>query len=79
MGWDVKLVGDEEQEVASVGYSFWMWFQVYDFYDLYDFLPSIFDCRWELNKSTRVCESSGILFVCIFDIDTYTLRIGSNF
>ena len=44
VGWDVKLVGDEEQEVASVGYSFWIWFQVYDFYDLYEFLRLLFDC-----------------------------------
>ena len=45
MGWDVELVGanEEEQGVASVGYTFGIWFQVYDFYDLYDFLPSIFD------------------------------------
>ena len=36
MGWDVELVGVEEQEVVSVGYPFWIWFQVYGCYDLYD-------------------------------------------
>ena len=41
--WDVELVGEEEQEVASVGYTFWIWFRVYDFYDLYDFSRSLFD------------------------------------
>ena len=36
VGWDVGLVGVEEQEVASVAYTFWIWFQAYDFYDLFD-------------------------------------------
>ena len=26
-GWVVELVGEEEQEVTSVGYTFWIWFQ----------------------------------------------------
>ena len=30
-GWDVYLVGKDEQKVASVGYTSWIWFQVYDF------------------------------------------------
>ena len=68
MGWDVGLVGVEEQEVASVAYTFWIWFQAYDFYDLFDrFLTGVDE---ELNKYTFVCASSGFLFVCISDIVT---------
>ena len=42
--WDVELVS-EEKEVVSVGYTFSIWFQAYDFYDLYDPLRSLFDWR----------------------------------
>ena len=47
-GWDMELVGEEEQEVALVVYTFWIWFQAYDFDDLYDrFLAGADE---ELNK-----------------------------
>ena len=48
VGWDMELVGEEEQEVALVGYTFWIWFQAYDFDDFYDrFLTGADE---ELNK-----------------------------
>ena len=57
VGWDVKLVGEEEQGVASVAYTFCIWFQACDFYDLYD--PFLTGGDEELNEKTRVRESSG--------------------
>ena len=52
-GWDAELVGEEEQEVVLalsllLGWSILnlgrrYFFQVRDFYDLYDFLRSLFD------------------------------------
>ena len=48
VGWDMELIGEEEQEVALVGYTFWIWFQAYDFDDFYDrFLTGADE---ELNK-----------------------------
>jgi len=49
--WDVELVGEEEQEVVLTfslllewlirwEILFWIWFQLYDFDDLYNFLRS---------------------------------------
>ena len=49
--WDVELVGKEKQKVTSVGCTFWIWFNVYDFYDLHNFLQSLFaGADEELNK-----------------------------
>jgi hypothetical protein len=55
-GWDVELVGEEEQELVLTcslllewsiwslgGRYFWIWFQAYGFYDLYNFLLSLLD------------------------------------
>jgi len=52
-GWDVEFVGEEEQEIVltlslllewtSMGDTFWISILVYDFYNLYHFLRSLFD------------------------------------